>query len=144
MSRSALVLCTGNSCRSQMAEALWRKHGGEDWIVGSAGSNPAGYVHPLAIRAMSEWGIDIQDKRSKHLNEFAPESLDLVVTVCGNAQENCPVYPAQVTALHWPFDDPADATGEDEEKMEFFRRVRGEIDQKIREYLGVRIHPEKA
>ena len=137
MSQNVLILCTGNSCRSQMAEVLWRKHGGEQWEVGSAGSNPAGYVHPLAIRAMEEWGIDIQDARSKHLDEFAPDSLDLVITVCGNAQEHCPVYPANVTTLHWPFDDPADAAGDDDEKMEFFRRVRGEIDQKIREYLGL-------
>jgi arsenate reductase len=119
-----------------MAEALWRKHGGEQWHVGSAGSNPAGYVHPLAIRAMDDWGIDIHDARSKHLDEFAPDSLDLIITVCGNAQENCPVYPSSVTSLHWPFDDPADATGSDDKKMEFFCRVRGEIDDKIREYLG--------
>ncbi len=135
MSKTVLVLCTGNSCRSQMAEALWRRHGGDRWRIGSAGSNPAGYVHPLAIRAMEESGIDLSDARSKHLNEFSPESLDLVVTVCGNAQQNCPVYPASIEMLHWPFDDPADATGDDEQKIEFFRRVRDEIDAKIRSYL---------
>lgn len=135
MPRRVLILCTGNSCRSQMAEALWRKHGQGEWEVGSAGSNPAGYVHPLAIEAMAEWSIDITSARSKHLDEFPPESLDLVVTVCGNAQDNCPVYPGDVQMLHWPFDDPADAEGTVEEKMTFFRRVRDEIDEKIRGYL---------
>jgi arsenate reductase len=135
MSQRVLILCTGNSCRSQMAEALWNKHGAAGWTAASAGSNPAGYVHPLAIRAMSEWDTDISNTRSKHLNEFDPASIDLAITVCGNAQDNCPAYPATVKTLHWPFDDPADATGTDDEKMEFFRRVRGEIDSKIQEFL---------
>jgi arsenate reductase len=137
MRPNVLVLCTGNSCRSQIAEALWRRYGNGEWRVQSAGSNPAGYVHPLAIRAMEEWGIDLTAAHSKHLDEFPPNSMDLVITVCANAQQKCPVYPTHVEQLHWPFDDPADATGDDEQRMESFRRVRGEIDAKIRTYLNI-------
>jgi arsenate reductase (thioredoxin) len=134
--KRVLILCTGNSCRSQMAEALWEQLGNGDWESKSAGSKPSGYVHPLAIRAMQELGIDISENASKSLNQFRDEAFDLVVTVCDNAKESCPVFPGAKETLHWPFDDPADATETDEEKMVVFRRVRDEIGAKIREYLS--------
>ncbi len=122
-----LILCTGNSCRSHLAEGLLRSVAGELFDVQSAGSKPAGYVHPLAIRAMAEVGIDISAHRSKHMNDFLAQPVETVITVCGNADQACPIYPGQVNRHHWPFDDPAHAAGTDEEKMAVFRRVREEI-----------------
>ncbi|PQO44035.1 arsenate reductase ArsC [Blastopirellula marina] len=133
--KRVLVLCTGNSCRSQMAEALFETLSQGEWQAESAGSKPSGYVHPLAIRAMSELGVDIGANQSKHVDLFADQPFDLVVTVCDNAKEACPVFPGAKLTLHWPFDDPADATGDEEEKMVMFRRVRDEIKTKIAEYL---------
>ncbi|WP_146428878.1 arsenate reductase ArsC [Blastopirellula retiformator] len=133
--KRVLVLCTGNSCRSQMAEALFESLSDGQWQADSAGSKPSGYVHPLAIRAMSELGVDISANESKHVDQFADQPFDLVVTVCDNAKEACPVFPGAKLTLHWPFDDPADATGDDEEKMVMFRRVRDEIKTKIAAYL---------
>ncbi|HSG69262.1 MAG TPA: arsenate reductase ArsC [Planctomycetaceae bacterium] len=134
--KRVLILCTGNSCRSQMAEALWEQLGEGEWESKSAGSNPSGYVHPMAIRAMRELEIDLTRHVSKSLDLFRDEAFDLVVTVCDNAKEACPVFPGAKETLHWPFDDPADATGTDAEKMSVFRRVRDEIGSKIRDYLG--------
>jgi arsenate reductase (thioredoxin) len=119
-----------------MAEGLWNHLGRGQWSAVSAGSNPAGYVHPLAVKAMQELGIDISAGRSKHLQEFAQEPFDVVITVCGNAQESCPTFPGAKQMLHWPFDDPAHATGNDDEKMTEFRRVRDEIQQKIAAWLA--------
>ena len=136
--KRVLILCTGNSCRSQMAEGLWRSLGKGRWESHSAGSKPSGYVHPLALQAMRERGIDIDSSRSKSVEEFAGQQFDVVVTVCNNAKESCPVFPDAVELLHWPFDDPADAQGSEEEKMEFFRRVRDEIEDRIRRYLDER------
>lgn len=119
-----------------MAEALWEKLGDGQWQSASAGSKPSGYVHPLAIRAMEELGIDISQQASKSLDQFRNEPLDLVVTVCDNAKEACPVFPGARETLHWPFDDPADATGTDDEKMVVFRRVRDEIKETIQNYLS--------
>lgn len=133
--KRVLILCTGNSCRSQMAEAFWATIGKGRWDVKSAGSKPSGYVHPLAVIAMREVGIDISKYRSKSLEEFKGEEFDLVVTVCDNANESCPVFPGEKKRYHWPFDDPADATGSDEDKMLVFRRVRNEIRVKIEGYL---------
>lgn len=133
--KRVLILCTGNSCRSQMAEALWEALGKGEWASESAGSKPSGYVHPLAIRAMQELGIDISQNTSKSLEQFRDQNFDLVVTVCDNAKESCPVFPGAQGALHWPFDDPADATGTDDEKMVVFRRVRDEIKETIQNYL---------
>lgn len=138
MSASAkrvLIICTGNSCRSQMAEGLWRMVGEGQWESFSAGSQPAGYVHPLAIEAMREIGIDLSAARSKHVDEFAGQAFDLVVTVCDNARETCPIFPGAKQTLHWPFDDPAHARGTDEQQMVVFRRVRDEIKNRIRQYL---------
>lgn len=135
MTKRVLILCTGNSCRSQMAEALWESIGNGEWQSESAGSKPSGYVHPLAIRAMTEMDNDISANTSKSLNQFRDDSFDLVVTVCDNAKGECPVFLGATETLHWPFDDPADATGTDDEKMIVFRRVRDEIKEAIQNYL---------
>ena len=135
MSKRALILCTGNSCRSQMAEGLWRTLGNGEWDSYSAGSKPAGHVHPLAIEAMKDIGIDLSEAHSKHVDEFAGQSFDLVITVCDSAKEACPVFPGAKQTLHWPFDDPAHAEGSDEEKCAFFREVRDQIRRRIQSYL---------
>jgi arsenate reductase len=122
-----LILCTGNSCRSHLAEGILRAAAGDFLEVASAGSKPAGYVHPLAIRALREIGIDISAHTSKHLDEFTARPVETVITVCGNADQVCPVFPGQLNRHHWPFDDPAHAAGTDEEKFAVFRRVRDEI-----------------
>jgi arsenate reductase len=134
-----LVLCTGNSCRSHLAEGLLRAALGEDFEVASAGSNPAGYVHPLAIRAMEEAGIDLSGHRSKHLDEFLDREVETVITVCGNADQACPVFPGQLNRHHWPFDDPAHATGTEEEQFAVFRRVRDEIARVFGAYAAGRL-----
>jgi arsenate reductase len=122
-----LILCTGNSCRSHMAEGILRAAAGDNLTVASAGSKPAGYVHPLAIRVLAEIGIDISAHHSKHMNEFLTQDVETVVTVCGNADQACPMYPGQLNRYHWGFDDPAHATGTEEEQLTVFRRVRDEI-----------------
>lgn len=124
---TVLVLCTGNSCRNHLAEGILRAAARDILDVQSAGSKPAGYVHPLAVVVMKEIGIDISEHRSKHLNEFLEKQIETVITVCGNADQVCPMFPGQVTRHHWGFDDPAHATGTDEEKLAVFRRVRDEI-----------------
>lgn len=127
MKPTILILCTGNSCRSHLAEGILQRTLGDEYAVCSAGSKPAGYVHPLAIRAMQEIGIDISGHRSKHLEEFLNQPVETVITVCGNADQACPTFPGQVNRYHWGFDDPAHATGTDDEKLAVFRRVRDEI-----------------
>lgn len=122
-----LILCTGNSCRSHLAEGILRAVAGDVLEVASAGSKPAGYVHPLAIQALAEIDIDISRHHSKSWNEFMNAPVETVITVCGNADQACPIFPGQVNRHHWPFDDPAHATGTDEEKLAVFRRVRNEI-----------------
>jgi arsenate reductase len=134
--KRVLVLCTGNSCRSQMAQAIWQDLGQGDWESYSAGSKPSGYVHPLAIEAAAEIGLDISAYESKSLEQYLGEPMDVVVTVCDNAKESCPVFPGAGQVLHWPFDDPADATGDHEQQMQVFRRVRDEIREKIGSYLS--------
>lgn len=131
-----LILCTGNSCRSQMAEGLWRKLAAGAWESFSAGSDPAGYVHPMAVEAMAELGIDISDGVSKNVREFIDQPFDLVITVCGGAKESCPTLPGAERVEHWPFDDPAHAEGSDEEKRAVFRRVRDEISARIERFLA--------
>ncbi len=133
--KKVLILCTGNSCRSQMAEALWNRIGGSQWEAHSAGSRPAGYVHPLAIQAMSELGEDLSNSQSKSVEPLADQAWDLVVTVCDSAKEACPTLPAAVCSVHWPFDDPADAEGSDEEKLVMFRRVRDQIRRRIADFV---------
>ncbi len=136
MKPTVLILCTGNSCRSHLAEGILRAAAGDILDVQSAGSKPAGYVHPLAVKAMAEIGIDISAHHSKHMNDFLNQPVQTVITVCGNADQACPVFPGQVERHHWPFDDPAHATGSDEEKMQVFRRVRDEIKAKFETYAA--------
>jgi len=122
-----LILCTGNSCRSHLAEGILRAAAGDLIEVASAGSKPAGYVHPKSIEVMKEIGIDISGHTSKHLDEFLNRSVDTVITVCGNADQACPMFPGQVNRFHWGFEDPAHATGSEEEILNEFRRVRDQI-----------------
>jgi len=133
-----LILCTGNSCRSHLAEGVLRAVAGDIFTVASAGSKPAGYMHPLAIQVMQEVGIDISAHHSKHMNEFLSMPIETVITVCGNADQACPIFPGQVNRHHWPFDDPAHATGTDEEKLAVFRRVRDEIRAQFEAYAAGR------
>ena len=128
MSKPAvLILCTGNSCRSHLAEGILRAAAGDLVEVHSAGSKPAGYVHPKAIQVMKEIGLDISGHTSKHMKEFLDRQITTVITVCGIADQACPIYPGQVNRHHWRFDDPAHATGTEEEILAQFRRVRDEI-----------------
>lgn len=122
-----LILCTGNSCRSQMAEGLLRAAAGDLLEVHSAGSKPAGRVQPRAIAVLKEIGIDISGHESKHMNDFLDRQIDTVVTVCGNADAACPIFPGQVNRYHWGFDDPVHAKGDDDEVMAEFRRVRDQM-----------------
>lgn len=133
-----LILCTGNSCRSHLAEGILRAAADGVVRVASAGSKPAGYVHPLAVAAMQEIGIDIAAHHSKHLDEFLSQDVETVITVCGNADQVCPMFPGQVNRHHWGFDDPAHAEGSDEEKMAVFRRVRDEIRRVFEAYAAGR------
>ena len=134
-----LILCTGNSCRSHLAEGVLRDGLGAAYDVASAGSKPAGYVHPLAIKVMADIGIDISTHRSKHLEEFMQAEVETVITVCGNADQVCPIFPGQVNRHHWGFDDPAHATGTEEEQLGVFRRVRDEIQRVFHAYAAGRL-----
>ena len=125
--RNVLVLCTGNSCRSHIAEAILRAAAKDIFEVHSAGSNPAGFVHPKAVAVMKEIGIDISNPFSKHMNDFLKRDVHTVITVCGNADQACPSFPGLLKRYHWGFDDPAKAEGSDEEVLDVFRRVRDEI-----------------
>ncbi len=118
-----------------MAEALWNDLAGGAWQAVSAGSRPAGYVHPLAVQVLAELGLDLSRNRSKHLDEFRDRPFDLVVTVCDNARESCPVFPGAAQLAHWPFPDPAEAEGSEEEKLAAFRTVRDAIRERIRAFL---------
>ena len=139
-----LILCTGNSCRSHLAEGLLRAALGDAYQVASAGSKPAGYVHPLAIKAMAEIGIDISAHTSKHMDEFLNQEVETVITVCGNADQACPMFPGQLNRHHWGFDDPAHATGTEEEQLQVFRRVRDEIKRVFEAYAAGRKDEAKA
>jgi arsenate reductase len=124
---AVLILCTGNSCRSHLAEGILRHIAGDLFDVHSAGSAPAGYVHPKAIAVMKEIGIDISGHTSKHMNYFLHHKIDTVITVCGKADQACPRFPGQLNRYHWGFDDPAHATGTDEEVLDVFRKTRDQI-----------------
>lgn len=134
--RRVLVLCTGNSCRSQMAEG-WVNHLlGDRWIARSAGTRPAAEVHPLAVRVMAEVGVDISAGRPEEVTRYLDDHWDLVVTVCDSAQESCPIFPRPAPHHHLPFNDPAEATGSEEERLEVFRRVRDEIRERLVEFVA--------
>ena len=129
--RNVLFLCTGNSCRSQLAEAIVNARLGDEWQAVSAGTRPAGYVHPNALRVLREIGIEHQG-RSKHADEFRHTQFDLVVTVCDSAAEECPVWlGGQGQRVHLGFPDPAQATGTDDEVLAVFRAVRDDIALKV-------------
>ncbi len=127
MKKKILILCTGNSCRSQMAEGFLKSF--DDKLeVFSAGTNPSSQVHPKAVQVMNEVGIDLSKNYPKHSDQFISEELDFVITVCGNAKETCPVFTGKVgKQLHIGFEDPAEATGTEEEVLAVFRRIRDEI-----------------
>lgn len=129
--KRVLILCTGNAARSQMAEGLLRNDAGDRFEVESAGIMPS-RVRPEAITAMKEIGIDISSHRSKHVDEFAGQDFDYVLTVCDNAKESCPIYPGHANRLHRNFDDPSNAEGTEEERLAVFRRVRDEMRHYLR------------
>jgi arsenate reductase len=133
--KRVLILCTGNSARSQMAEGLLRHDAGGKFEVASAGVEPS-HVRPQAIAAMREIGIDISRHRSKSVDEFARQEFDYVITVCDNAKERCPVFPGQTRRIHWSFDDPAAAEGDEAARLAVFRRVRDEIRTRLREFIA--------
>jgi arsenate reductase (thioredoxin) len=130
-----LILCTGNSARSQMAEGWLRHIAGDRFEVESAGVEPS-HVRPQAIEAMREIGIDISGQHSKSVDEFSGEEFDYVITVCDNANERCPVFPRKTERLHWSFDDPAKAEGDEKAVLAVFRRVRDEIETRLREFIN--------
>jgi len=131
-----LILCTGNSCRSQMAEGFLRAALGDMANVQSAGSRLAGFVHPLAIKVMAEAGIDISAHRSKPLTEFLEQPVNIVITVCGNVDAACPIFPGQVNRHHWPFFDPAKVIGGEAEVLPCFRTVRDEMRRVFEAYAA--------
>lgn len=136
MTERVLILCTGNSARSQMAEGLLRHDGAGRFEVESAGVE-ASFVRPQAIEAMREIGIDIAHHRSKSVDEFAGQDFDYVITVCDNARERCPVFPGRTRRVHYSFDDPATAEGDYDAQLAVFRRVRDEIRARLREFTEV-------
>ena len=134
--KKILFLCTGNSCRSQMAEGIMRKYYGDEFEVFSAGTNPSS-LNPYAVRVMNETGIDISSHSSKSVELYLNKPFDYVITVCDDAKEQCPVFPGRVgKRLHWSFEDPADAEGSEKEVLEKFREVRDMIKDKILTYFN--------
>ena len=134
--KKVLILCTGNSARSQMAEGLLRNLAGERFEVASAGTSPSS-VRPEAIAVMGEIGIDISSHRSKPVDEFLGVDLDCIITVCDNAKETCPAFPGNAERFHWSFDDPAAALGPDDVRLDSFRRIRDEIQMRINEFAAI-------
>ncbi|MFI5054557.1 MAG: arsenate reductase ArsC [Acidimicrobiia bacterium] len=129
-----LFVCTGNSARSQLAEALLREFGGTEFAAFSAGTEPRG-VNPFTIRVLGERGVDWSTARSKSVDEFLDEPFDYVITVCDRARQSCPVFPGEHNSLHWGLDDPAEAEGTDEEKLAAFRRTETEISIRLRPFI---------
>jgi len=136
MEKRVLILCTGNSARSQMAEGILRHDGGEAFEVESAGVKPSS-VRPEAIQVMREIGIDIAGHRSKSVDEFTGQEFDTVITVCDNAKETCPVFPGKTERIHQSFEDPPPhGVGSDEERLSIFRRVRDEIREWMKDFIA--------
>lgn len=133
--QTVLIVCTGNSARSQMAEGLLRHEGGDRFEVFSAGTKPS-IVRPEAIAVMSELGLDISRHRSKPVEEFVGQPLDYVITVCDSAKETCPVFPGNLRRLHWPFDDPAGVAGSVDDRKAAFRKIRDQIHRRIKVFLA--------
>jgi len=132
--QKVLILCTGNSARSQMAEGLLRSMAGERFEIASAGVSPSN-VRPEAIEAMRELGVDISNHRSKSVDEFLGQEFDYVITVCDNANEQCPVFPGKTKRIHWSFEDPAATEGNAADKLRVFIRVRDEIRSRLEEFV---------
>ena len=132
MKPRVLIVCTGNSCRSQMAEGLLRHFSKGQFEVESAGTHPS-FVHPLSIKVMKEIGIDISHHTSKSVEQFIDEQFDYVITVCDSARESCPYFPNAKKRLHIPFEDPVTSWGDEEKRMDKFREVRDQIKEKIQE-----------
>lgn len=130
-----LFLCTGNSCRSQMAEGFLREFAGDAFEVASAGVDPT-RINPLAIRVMAEAAVDISGQYSKSVDEMTAGHFDYVITVCDRAREACPIFPEAARSLHWSFEDPAEATGAEGDRLIVFRRVRDEISAQVREFVS--------
>jgi arsenate reductase (thioredoxin) len=131
-----LFLCTGNSARSQMAEAFLRKYAGERFEVYSAGLEPS-VINPLTVQVMEEIGVDMSEHYAKPLTIYLGEiHFGYLITVCSRADEKCPVFPGMGQRLHWPFDDPAAVEGSTEQRLAVFRRVRDEIEQKVKEWVA--------
>ncbi len=126
-----LFLCTHNSARSQMAEGLLRWLGKDDFAVFSAGTEP-GQLHPLAVAVMQEINVDISEQRSQHLNDYLDQHFDYVITVCDRAKETCPTFPGDPERIHWSFDDPSAIEGDEETRRAFFRKIRGQIGDRLR------------
>lgn len=135
--KRVLILCTGNSARSQMAEGILRDIAGDRFDVESAGVEPS-HVRPEAIEAMSDIGIDITSHRSKSVDEFTGDEFDHIITVCDNARESCPVFPGNAERIHWSFDDPAAVEGTREERVDAFRRIREEIYDRLTQFVNDR------
>lgn len=131
-------LCTGNSCRSQMAEGFGKQILGKDWQVKSAGIETHG-LNPLAVKVMAEKGIDISQNTSKLIDNNYLNNCDLVITLCGDARDRCPMTPATVQKMHWPLPDPAQATGSEEEVLQVFRQVRDEIEIRVLKLKALRL-----
>jgi arsenate reductase len=136
-----LFLCTGNSCRSQMAEGFLREVGGDAFEVASAGVNPT-RINPLAVRVMAEAAVDISAQYSKSVDEMTAGQFDYVITVCDRAREACPIFSRAARSLHWSFEDPAEATGAEDDRLIVFRRVRDEISERVRAFVS-NIHRER-
>jgi len=133
--KRVLILCTGNSARSQMAEGLLRLEAGDRAEVFSAGTHPT-TVRPEAVAALAELGIDIAGNRSKSVDEFAGQPFDFVITVCDSANEACPVFQAGVQRIHWSFEDPAAVEGSYEERLAAFRRIRDQIHERLKAFAA--------
>jgi arsenate reductase (thioredoxin) len=129
-----LFVCTGNSARSIMAEALLRREGGVDFEVHSAGTEPRG-INPLTLRVLSQTGIDASWARSKSVSEYLGQHFDYVITVCDQARQSCPVFPGVHESLHWGYEDPAAAEGTDEERLAIFRRVFTQLGERIHQFV---------
>ena len=138
-----IFVCTGNSARSQMAEALLRREGGPAFEVVSAGVDPKG-VHPMTVRTLGQVGIDISGARSKSVNDYVGQPFDYVITVCDRARESCPYFPGGRQTLHWGFDDPAEAIGSEAERLAVFERVLGEIARRIRTFVPLALADRRA
>ena len=134
MKNSIIFICTGNSCRSQIAEGLFKNEAGDKFNVYSAGSHPS-RIHPASIKVMSEWGIDINNQRSEAIDKYIEKKIDIVITVCDNANKSCPIFPGAKINIHWSIKDPFHSWSDDEKDLEPYRLTRNEIKEKIKSLL---------